>query len=1182
MAERDPPRKPEAELDPAYEAAVAAQRRASHPGRSRLVSANAGSGKTHVLVGRVSRLLLAGAEPDRILCLTYTKAAASEMQARLFKTLGDWSVMDDARLHAALVALTGRRWTGDLAVARGLFARALETPEGLKVQTIHAFCADVLARFPMEAGILPGFDPVDAGEEGRLKTDVRRALLDEAWYAPRSALAGAVGGLARETDDQKLAALLDWMGAKTRRIEMFTTEEGIYKLAEMLGIEPDACPDEVARQGWRDTPTDTLRGLLEPLRGCKTKTEPRIAGTIERALVSDCALTAWDLYHPIFFKTDGGLYANGLCGAKSPSSVQAFFGCKAEPETEEIRRVRAVRTRVAAARSLERGRQVRRVAGAYARTYREIKRARRVLDFNDQIELVHRLLRTGEAGEWVRYKLDAGIAHILVDEAQDTSPLQWEIVDALREEFAATRDRRGTQTKTFFAVGDEKQSIFGFQGADPAEFAVRARTGSEGGTDGEDAELVRMEMSFRSSPDILRVVDAVFSGDESAGARMFASPANTPPRAPIRHSARRSDRGRVELWPVVPVPEAGEEERAWDPRPVDATARTHPKEALARHIADTVADWLARGEPVFDRDLARTRPMAAGDVFVLVCKRGDFFDAVIRHLKRAGVPVAGADRLLLSDAVVVRDLVAMARWALFPHDDLSLAEVLRSPLVGLSEDDLFHLAHRRDGTLWAALRDSEHTAERALLDGVLASVADRSPYAFFATLLDRKLDGLSLRARIERRLGVEARDPLQAFLGEVLGFQRRTSGSLQHFVQSWEGSDVELKREPDGQGRTSEVRIMTVHGAKGLQAPVVILPQTTTAPPTGKTGEPMDVDGVLFERPPKSATPAALQPHIDRADAAARQEYLRLLYVAMTRAESRLVVCGYPQKSNAKDLFHPESWYAEVKRGIESLDARPLDTPAGEGSVVGGGAEAAMRDAAARPPDSVSLPPWIDGLVAAERAGGRRVTPSRLLDEAAPAPVRSPLERTEERPEARSGAREGARFLRGNLIHTLLERLPNVKPAHREAAGAAILARHGVEGAAALALLAEAFGVLEGFPDLFRPGSLAEVSLAGQVEVLGDLRLNAQLDRVSVLPDRVVLIDYKSNRPPPRRVEDVSPLYLAQMAAYRELAREVWARPVECALLWTDRAELMVLPDAALDAALLRVRARFGVEAGAP
>jgi len=1160
------------DLELVTSAAYDAQRDAANPAFTRLVAANAGSGKTHVLVSRVSRLLLSGVNPDRILCLTYTKAAAAEMQARLFDTLGKWSVMSDDELNTELVKLIGPDHGQNLATARGLFALALETPEGLKVQTIHAFCAQVLARFPMEAGILPGFDQIDDAAEARLKHDVKARLFHDAWYDPRSPLAANLAALARDNADRNLDDHFSWMGGKTREIELFTTREGLFEIADMLGIAPDADAETIKSSAWQALDIDVLRDFLPLLRSCKTKTEPRLAEAIESALETGITspAKAWEDYTNAILTKEGRTDKRGLIGKNSPNPLKTFFGCKDATDTDHTDQIITTLNALRSAELLTSTRNLMGVAEHYAATYRDTKRTQRVLDFNDQIHHVHALLTHSAAADWVRYKLDGGISHILVDEAQDTSDLQWGIIDALREGFDAPDERTGTEAKTFFAVGDEKQSIYGFQGAKPTTFIRKV-------ADEEDLS-VRMGMSFRSAPDILRAVNAVFI-DHGAGDRMFDGDLARI-AGDSAHTAKRRDRGCVELWPIPPNPDDTLEEIPWDTRPVDSLGAAHPKEVLAATLAETIDGWLKAGERIFDRKDEVTRPMRPDDVLILVRKRDDFFDAVIRHLKGRGVPVAGADRLTLGDAVVVKDMLALARFCLFPGDDLSLAEVLKSPLFDYTDDeDLFPLAHGRDASLWQALKAStcpKDVRSATTLTAFTASVHRLAPYEFFVSALDTMVDGDSVRLRLERRLGIEARDPLTEFLGQALAYQRRSSGSLQHFVQAFESSSTEIKREPEG--RTSEVRIMTVHGAKGLQAPVVILPQTTAAPNTALKNAmlQLDDDGLFVPAPSKDKTPAQLADARARAEDAERQEHLRLLYVAMTRAESRLIVCGYPHNKKIKDsdkFAHEESWYAEVKAGLDTLECEQVDdlcpSDWGPAKLYGGEpAPVPANDDAASQTSPPPLPDWIAATAPQESVSTRRVTPSHVLGHFGSDAVRSPLSRTAAEERER-------RFLRGNLIHKLLEVLPEVADQDRQRIAALILSKYGIPKTRHDALLEEVTTVMDSHPHVFAPGSLAEVSIAGAVGTLGNVRINAQIDRLSITPERVTIVDYKSNRPPPATPDGISAAYVAQMATYRELAREIHDRPVTCALLWTDTADYMEIPEAALDVALETIQARL-------
>jgi ATP-dependent helicase/nuclease subunit A len=1158
--------------------ATARQAYASDPGHSRWVSANAGSGKTHVLVGRVSRLLLANVDPDNILCLTYTKAAAAEMQARLFSTLGTWSVMDDATLSAKLRELVGDKASlSDLARARGLFAKALETPEGLKVQTIHAFCANVLGRFPIEAGILPGFDQIDDSAQTLIAERVKQQMLEEAWEQPEGELSQHLTALARDHADQTLDTLFGWMAGHTQYLLERNLDADMASIATILDVDPKADSETLRRAAWESLDQQELKAHIVELRATRGTTELKTAEALERALEMSQRdpAEAWQIYSMIFLTTKLALKATGGVTQKSSDHLAHIYGRKGVETTPAAQQVFDVLQQCRAADLLAHARDIHGLAHHYARIYRDIKRARRVIDFNDQIHLIHDLLNRTEAADWVRYKLDGGISHILIDEAQDTSDMQWAIIDALRESFDLPDERTGTEAKTVFAVGDEKQSIFGFQGARPATF-IRRINGAN------PDNIVRMGTSFRSAPEILEAVDSVFV-THGAGARMFSEQIEGA-ASDARHFADRSDVGAVELWPPVPFPEEGEAEIAWDPRPVDGHAKAHPKEELARTLAQKIRDWIADKRPIYDRDLKRTRPLEAGDIFILVKSRDAFFDAMIRNLKLANVPVAGADRLKLGEAVIVKDLMAMARWALYPKDNLSLAELLKSPLLGYDEDALYRVAQGRGKlTLWESVAGSSHPQDQRateLLTHIIDSVRSCPPYEFFTSALDARREGQTLRFHVERRLGLESRDPLMEFLGQALAFQRRHSASLQHFVAEWDGRTIELKREVDARG--SEVRIMTVHGSKGLQAPLVILPQTTSAPSKGSKGDMLSVpteagDNVFIPRPKTDETPPGLEAAVAAADLADAQEHLRLLYVAMTRAESRLIICGYGKKKPSKNkdpkdiavLRHEKSWHAEVTQGLAHLETTELNTPFGEGALYGADPKLSADTAKASVSPDADLPDWIAESVPHERADPRRVTPSHILSSVSAGPVRSPLSRTAQ-------VERDRRFLRGNLIHKLLEVLPDIETDVRRAVADAILEKHRLAPELTARIIEEVFTVMERHPEIFAPGSRAEVSLAGQGGRLPKgLRLNAQIDRLAVTPERVYIIDYKSNRPPPKAQADVSAQYLGQMAAYRELAREIYDRPVTCALLWTDNADFMELEDARLDAALETIRDRL-------
>lgn len=1149
-----------------YMDAVRAQRQAANPKQTRLVSANAGSGKTRVLVDRVSRLLLAGTDPEKILCLTYTKAAASEMQSRLFDTLGEWSVMPEDALAKKLDDLLGEGADlPDFKTARALFAKALETPDGLKVQTIHAFCERILSRFPIEAGILPGFEPLDESDVRGLQARVKEAILRFAANTPDGEINLALQLLSRDKAEQTVDELFEWMSYNSDKIEAWQ-ERGLEPLAEILGIDARATEAAMATQAWKGFDPKFRRSMAASLGESPSITDQKISAVMMTAFDSTNDIDAFSIYAHAFLTGKGELRKR-ITTTKADASVQKFFAT----DGPEVARVMTGLQNMLSARCLDMTRSVFVLAQDYTTRFRALKFQDRHVDFSDQIILVRDLLNVSAVSEWIRYKLDGGIDHILVDEAQDTAPAQWEIIDALVAAFTQdSPDRMAHAPRTLFAVGDEKQSIYSFQGAEPERFLDKIRDyTSDENIFAQNAKQIRMRMSFRSAPEVLAFVDEIFV-TQFGRQRMFDAKHTAQASDIEGHTAHRSDSGRVEFWPLSMKPETEDDHEAWDTRPVDALSSGDQREHLAVAIAGQIRDWLVTQEPVFDRDLKATRPLVAGDILILVRQRNAFFDAIIRNLKLEGVAVAGADRLKLKDSIAVQDLLSLARFVLLPSDDLSLAEVLKSPLFGFSEDALFEVATQRERlSLWEAIKARRPETYKRLSD-IISHARRFAPYEFFAYVLSTlTVGGKSLMQLMYQRLGMEAKDALEAFLSIALAHQRQNAPSLQHFIESFALDDPVLKREMDtGSDGTGQVRVMTVHGAKGLEAPIVFLPDTTQTPTT--RGQLTRLDDVGFALAGSSAIrPAALERFIKAQKLRDMQEYMRLLYVATTRAESRLIICGY-QDGRIKTGFSEGAWYSEAKTAIEGMETEVIDTPFGEGLAFGKGARAVSKKQLVTVPSVLpDIPAWATTHAPAEGLPYQRVTPSHLLVKEGdlPVPVRSPLQR-----------KTNIRFERGVLIHKLLEILPDVEQARRAEIGQKFLETRMVEasGAEQMAVLSEVLGIIDApeFAEIFGKGSRSEVSLAGRAKTLPEsLYLNGQIDRLCVTDTHVYVVDYKSNRSPPKSQEGVAPLYMAQMAAYRELAREIYPnKTVMCALLWTDGPNLMMLNDFQLDEALTQVR----------
>ena len=1145
---------------------MAAQVVAADPTQPVWVSANAGTGKTHVLIERILRLLLAGTAPGKILCLTYTKAAAAEVATRLSTRLGHWAAGGDEALARDLKNLLGKpASTMQTETARKLFAATLETPEGLRIRTIHSFSESLLGRFPVEARLAPHFSVLDERQAREIRIEARdRLLAGGAAVGPAGEALSRLAGMLNAEDFSKLMAELDKEREKLRQgMARAGSLEGLIAETRLgLGLKPDDTRATVLDDAATEDAFDraALANAATALDEGKQFDKYRAAqirdwldkGAPERAAALE------DGYGRVFLNKDGSPSAERNLITKKPRQAhpKALDALLAEQD-----RVAAVLERLKAVALAEATAALLVVGMALIDAYEAIKKTRALLDYDNLIEKAGKLLASGDGVSWVHYKLDGGIDHILVDEAQDTSPAQWQVIKRLAGDFYAGEgagEGERPLKRTVFAVGDEKQSIYSFQDADPAYFGLmrdhfRATVANAGGR----LQEVELELSYRSAPAVLSIIDEIFASETAADGLTWDA-------KPIRHHTnRRGQGGRVELWPAM-SPEDAPDPVPWD-APLDQMSAQSPEARLIERIADHIAGWLESGEILESAG----RPITPGDIMILVRTRGSFADRMVSALKRRGIGVTGRDRLKLMDHLAVMDLVAAGRFALLPGDDLNTATVLKGPFVEFDDDALFGLAHGRKESLWRTLgkrRDEKPEFAPAWETlGRLLAAADRNPpYEFYAGLLG---PGGGRRDLIAH-LGPEAGEPIDAFLSLALDFEREHQPSLEGFLHWLESGETEVKREMES-GR-DEVRVLTVHGAKGLEAPIVFLPDTCTLP-----GERMDPhihwvgpgdsngggagdgsDEFVVWRPSKRDEEKLSADLHKRARLGIEQEYRRLLYVAMTRARDRLYVCGWHTGKNRKD----GCWYDLVEPAMRKK-GKEIVLETGETvwryltpqkTKPDGGKTSALA------PDTEALPDWALVPPRPEPEPSRPLAPSRPSDE--DPSVISPL-----------GDDDGQRFKRGLLIHRLLQSLPDLATGERQAQGRAYLSRpiHDLSPGEQEEILAETLGVLT-HPDhagLFGPGSLAEVPITGIVAGKDGIHvLSAQVDRLLVTEEAVSVIDFKTNRPPPKTEAQVDPRYLRQMAAYRNALREIYPdRPVRAVLLWTLGPRLMTLSDAILD-----------------
>lgn len=1147
-----------------------AQARASDPGASVWVSASAGTGKTKVLTDRVLSLLLAGADPARLLCLTFTRAAAAEMQTRLARRLTAWVALPELQLRTEVQALSGIAPDAQaLARVRTLFARVLEIPGGMKIQTIHSFCQSLIARFPIEAAIAPHFELMDEMTARETMADAKAQVLAQAAgdQGPLGHALAKVGAWVNEEDfDGLLGELLGRRAKLAAARRNFLGIEGMSRaLRRRLDLTREETYETLLTKACEDPALDQagLQAVAQAMLNSGAKTDAKAGKVIADWLqVTESRPERWEGYLSAFFTQDGSPRAR----LATKATLGALPGAD-DILAAEAERLTALRDRLKAATVAEASEALLHLTGAIFDAYEAAKRQRARLDYEDLIQTSRSLLEQPAIAPWVLYKLDGGLDHLLIDEAQDTNPDQWRVVELLTEEFfaglGAERPADGQPSRSIFAVGDPKQSIYSFQGADPAEFlrmrshfAGRVRQAERGW---EPVDLVH---SFRSVAPVLQAVDAVFAETAEQGGVTFGEPWRS------HDPVRVGQAGCVELWPPV-SPEDRADPEIWSP-PTERSGEAAPRTRLAELLAETIRRWT-QAKTVRPGDEAwlasRDRQIGPGDILVLVRRRNAFVEELIRALKQRAVPVAGIDRMILTEQLAVMDLVALARTCLLPEDDLTLACVLKGPLIGLSEEQLYELAWNRKGRLWQALEAQAERQRiyRAALDFLRAqrSRADLvPPYEFFAELLAAG-EG---RARLLERLGPDAADPIEEFLGLALAYEAEHTPSLEGFLHWIEIGAQEIKRDADLAG--TAVRVMTVHGAKGLQAPVVFLPDSMQRPQRGDRILWLeDEAGSIPAWPPRRSVEESVTSAARRAlETAAQDEYKRLLYVALTRAEDRLYVCGYETRTQTPD----DCWYKLCEKAwAPHADRLTFNfTGTTPGGWAGPGLRIATKQSAAptRLPEPETplltaldrdLPAWVRRNPPAEPSPPRPLTPSRPSAEE-PA-LRSPL-----------GGDSGRRFARGRAIHRLLQSLPDLPPAARAEAARRYLSAQTLDlkGENAEELAAEVLAVLDhpDFADFFAADSVAEAPIVGLIECPeGPEAVSGQVDRLCVRPDKVLVLDFKTNRPAPSSLAEVAPVYLRQMALYRAILLRLYPdRPVEAALLWTDGPRLMPLPDSSL------------------
>jgi ATP-dependent helicase/nuclease subunit A len=1155
------------------------------PSSSVWVSANAGSGKTTILTYRVISLLLNGVDPSRILCLTYTRAAAAEMQNRVFNDLGSWATLDDEKLRAAILKIEGTMPdAARLSFARRLFARAVETPGGLKIQTIHAFCERLLHLFPFESNVPARFRLMEETEQRDILEGCIASLQHSLVSGETSTLIDAITRVTSEAGEQGFPSLitdaLKWRNAiADHAADAYNTQNERSSLAHMLELEPpeteEAITQQIAFDQGQDFETATHQyGSWETRLSGFNKTDYNLGVELDAAAKISDAKTRSEAYIEILLKQDLTIPVRLPTGKVEKNDPYLYNIIK----NEQLRLVEFIEKRNSA-HCLARTSALMSVADEVMTLYANAKRLRGLLDFDDVIRRTNLLLQRSTSA-WVLYKLDGGIDHLLVDEAQDTSPEQWSILTKLTEEFFSGTGVRNTN-RTVFAVGDEKQSIYSFQGAAPNAFAAQKKLfQARAQAIQQQFHPVELQLSFRSTGDILSAVDETFSH-----AANFKGLSGDDPKPTVHQTTRMGQAGLVEIWPCEEPSEAPEP----DPhREVDATPISAPAVKLAKRIATRIAYWLTSGAR-FDDD---GKLIGAGDIIILVRNRSSFFDAMIRALKAANVPVAGADRLKLTDHIAVMDLLAVAETALLPDDDLTLATVLKSPLIGLNDDDLIALCAMRDNiapigkelapsrlvngecppalmrgihdfdnsnimpvkiSLYQALaQNPHHQSAYQRIEHWRELARNCSPFHFFSTILGvdngRKL--------ILARLGQDAAEAIDVFLNDALSWQTKNMPSLFAFIHFMKSTGRQIKREFDT--IPNAVRVMTVHASKGLEARIVFLGDTFSAPTGRKAPKLFKLQSedsaqlraeVFAWSQSKKLDPKAVAKARERWLESEHDEYRRLLYVGMTRARDRLYIGGFIGSTKPSD----NAWFKTIETALGA--GQYLQTIAaedGSGDILQWRSVAQKHASPQKQSDDkrepFTIPDWLKIPLPIETVALPPLRPSSPLQAA---------NRTDMNPQKMDDARRN-----GVLVHMLLQHLPNGYSIKHAALADRLLELKAadINTAERNAMRDMVLSLLEksDIQALFGVNSRAEVEISGVIKAQPVL---ARIDRLCVTQTEVLVVDFKTGKAPLDKTHIPQPI-LRQLAVYKHLVQRIYPqKQVRAGVLWISTAQLVFASD---------------------
>ncbi|MBQ2886315.1 MAG: double-strand break repair helicase AddA [Alphaproteobacteria bacterium] len=1105
------------------------QMSASNPNKSVWVEASAGTGKTKVLSDRVLRLLLAKVAPSKILCLTYTKAAAVEMNERITNRLSNWAIESNKDLEKDLSKLLGAEFNNTnkdeiMKFARTLFAVLLDTPGGMKIQTIHSFCQDILKRFPIEAGISPYFEVMDDRSSKDILQSIKVSLLKQVSNENDSSLKKAIIYLTQNISESRFPLIMNMITENRGKINALLKKYNndvslaIKELEKKLDVTLDTSFSSLKEEAMSSIDEDMLNRAIEVF-SCGGKEDQKRANFFRIIKENNFSIDTYDVYNSIFFTDKGTIRAR--LASKEAIKIEPNI---LEFMNNEAKKLAFYNEKLIALKLLQSTSSVLYIAEEIISNYNLYKSVYSALDYEDLIITTKNLLENNNVADWVLFKLDGGIDHILIDEAQDTSPNQWAIVKAITQEFFAGLGAVDSKIKrTVFVVGDRKQSIYSFQGADPKEFDKMYEYFDK---NAQDFEKVHLDVSFRSTKAVMDCVNLLFDCDK-------AKKGVLPNNEKINHIPfRLGDGGVVEIAPLLSAnndDDKNDEEYNWK-LPIVRNTKTSASTMLAKLIASNIKKMVENKEIL----ASKNRPINYGDFMFLVQQRNIFVEEFVRACKEIGVNVAGVDKLKLLEQIAVQDLISLGKFLLLPTDDLSLAEALKSPIFGLNDDDLFELCYNRKGTLFESLlANQKYTQIANELKNLLNMVGFARPYEIYNFILSTA----GAREKFVSRIGLEVEDVLDEFLNLTIIFEQNNTPSLETFI-SWIVKDEVIVQKEMEQGTSNTVKIMTVHGSKGLQAPIVILADTTKTKNKSSKSELLWDDNIMYFPTSADNYESNCKRIKDIDLEASLDEYRRLLYVALTRAEDRLYIAGYTKQKNLDE----DSWYAlmknNLKSNIETNDVNKI----------------------------VYEIPQVNEVEASKIEKTSYTNNKDYSFILTPAPIDMPLAK----PLAPSKADEddeeiassplidnGKFYKRGSVIHKLLQYICDVDVTSRRNASIKFLEKHlpDFSQIELNKIIDEVLLLCNEYSEIFSQNSMAEVPIIGEVD--GKI-ISAKIDRLVITDNAVIIVDYKTNRPSAKTIADVPKIYIKQMALYKSLLQKIYPdKIVETYLLWTNTCNLM-------------------------